>query len=55
MAFDNVEYYRERARVEREMAAQATERYIAEIHEEFARAYEAVVSDPELAKLRIAK
>ena len=41
-------YYQERANAERVLAATATKREVAEIHEELARQYDALVANPRL-------
>ena len=46
-------YYRERAAAERELAAKAARRDIAEIHEELARQYDALVANPGLRGMRL--
>jgi hypothetical protein len=53
MSSNHVEYYRRRAITERELALKSDGR-IAEIHEELARGYQALVDEAELRpKLRI--
>lgn len=48
------DYYRSRAEQEREAAERADQRYIAEIHLELARAYDALAKQPELrASLKV--
>lgn len=55
MSSDDTEYYRGRAATERALAESAPRENIAEIHEELARQYEALVGQPELRpKLRLA-
>ena len=48
MSSDDINYYRERARVERERASESSSEDIAEIHEELARLYEALVEHESL-------
>lgn len=43
MSSDDVAYYRERARVERERAKTSSKSDIAEIHEELAELYDALI------------
>lgn len=51
----NVDYYRERAAAERELAAASENEEVAAIHEAFAREYEALVEQADLRPiLRIA-
>ena len=45
---NDAEYYRERARVERNLADEADRSDVADIHLELARLYEAMVEQPEL-------
>ena len=45
---DDTDYYRERARVERQLAQDVSQAKVAAIHEELARSYEALVSEVEL-------
>lgn len=45
---NDAEYYRERARVERDRAAESDRAEVAEIHLELARLYEAMVEQPAL-------
>ena len=53
MTSADVEYYRRRAREERERAKQASQAKVAAIHEELARQYDALVEHAELRpKLR---
>lgn len=55
MISEDTHYYRARAEQEREAAKDADKQYIAEIHLELARQYEALAKVPELRpKLRIA-
>ena len=54
MSSDDTEYYRARASAERAFAESASEQNVAAIHEELARQYEALVSQPALRpKLRL--
>jgi hypothetical protein len=46
MSSDEIEYYRARARQEREAAADASQADVAAIHLELARLYEALVREP---------
>lgn len=46
MAHSDVEYYRARAIEEREQARVTHRQYVAEIHRELARLYEALVDEP---------
>ena len=48
MSSDDIAYYRQRAITERANAKLADRAYIAEIHEELARAYEALIEHEEL-------
>lgn len=48
MSSEDIEYYRERAKQEREAAADASQLNVAAIHEELARLYEALAEQPEL-------
>jgi len=48
MLHSDLEYYRQRAAAERKLARNAANRDIAEIHEELARQYEALIERPEL-------
>lgn len=48
MSSHDSDYYRARAEQEREAARDASKRYIAAIHLELARSYEALVDHPEL-------
>lgn len=48
MSSDDVSYYRERAQVERERAKLSSREDIAEIHEELARLYEALIEHTSL-------
>ena len=48
MSSEDIEYYRERAKQEREAAADASQSNVAAIHEELARLYEALAEQPEL-------
>lgn len=48
MTSKDVDYYRKRAEQERAAARDASKQYIAEIHLELARAYEALLEHPEL-------
>lgn len=48
MTSDDIDYYRECAERERTAALQAAEPYIAEIHLELARSYDALAEHPEL-------
>lgn len=48
MPSDDTEYYRQRAATERAMAQAASQSNVAEIHEELARQYEALVEQVEL-------
>ena len=55
MPSSDVEYYRQRARAERELAQDAHRADVAAIHEELARQYEALVNRAELRPtLRVA-
>ena len=53
MTSTDIGYFRARAEQEREAARQATQPYIAEIHLELARAYEALAEHPELRTLKV--
>ena len=53
MSSHDIEYYRARAAQEREAADQSDKQFIAEIHLELARAYEALTEHPELRTLRV--
>ena len=46
----DLEYYRDRARTERALAKAAERRDVADIHEELAKQYEALVRHPELLR-----
>ena len=48
MSYGDIEYYRQRAATERALAQSADRRIVAEIHEELARQYEALVEQAEL-------
>lgn len=48
MPSNDTDYYRQRAATERAMAQAAGQRNVAEIHEELARQYEALVDQVEL-------
>jgi hypothetical protein len=48
MSSDHIEYYRRRAIIERELALKSERRNVAEIHEELARQYQALVDNAEL-------
>lgn len=48
MPSDDVHYYRERARTERERAKLSSRQEIAEIHEELARLYDALIEHDSL-------
>lgn len=48
MPSNDTDYYRQRAATERAMAQAASQRNVAEIHEELARQYEALVDQVEL-------
>lgn len=48
MSRDDSQYYRERADSERALALTAAAENVAEIHEELARLYEALATQPEL-------
>ena len=48
MSSDDVSYYRKRAQVERERAKLSSREDIAEIHEELARLYEALIDQTSL-------
>jgi hypothetical protein len=55
MSSTDIEYYRQRARTERRLAAAAERANVAVIHEELARQYEALVEKEELRpRFRIA-
>lgn len=49
---NDTEYYRERARVERALAAHAAQANVAAIHAELATLYEAMIGQPELRPKR---
>ena len=51
MSLDDVEYYRRRARQERERAAKADNAEAANAHQELARHYEAIVARSDLLPL----
>ena len=48
MASSDIDYYRQRAAAERELAKSANRANVAEIHEELARLYEALVEHKQL-------
>ena len=48
MSSEDFEYYRRRAAQEREAASNSEKQYIAEIHLELARLYDALADQPEL-------
>ena len=48
MSSHDIDYFRSRAEQEREAASRSDKLYIAEIHLELARAYEALAEHPEL-------
>ena len=48
MSSDDIAYYRERARIERERAKTSANADIAEIHEELARLYDALIEHESL-------
>ena len=48
MSSDDIAYYRERAKVERERAAHSSRAGVAEIHEELARLYDALIEHESL-------
>ena len=48
MSSDDVHYYRQRAQTERERAKLSSRQEIAEIHEELARLYEALIEHDSL-------
>lgn len=48
MSQSDIEYYRQRAKSERERAKQSSRADIAEIHEELARLYEALIQHEQL-------
>ena len=50
---NDIEYYRERARVERERAAESDRADVAEVHSELARLYEAMVEQPALRSRKL--
>lgn len=48
MLRNDVEYYRQRATAERKLALAASQRNVAEIHEELARQYQGLIDHAEL-------
>ena len=53
MSSHDIHYYCGRAAQEREAANQSDKQFLAEIHLELARAYEALAENPELRTLRV--
>lgn len=53
MSSQDIHYFRARAVQEREAANQSDKQFIAEIHLELARAYEALAEHPELRTVRL--
>ena len=53
MTSSDIQYYRERAATERALAAGADRKNIAEIHEELARQYQALVDQAELRHMHL--
>ena len=53
MSSHDIRYYCARAAQEREIASRSDKQFIAEIHLELARAYEALAENPELRTLRV--